>query len=380
VNRLRSAVVLVLGLALAVGVGQSGSGLPSQVWVPTAGTDVLVRGIQARPVLPTEPAVAAARARALIQAARRQGNDPRLLGHAQAVLAPWWGQPAPPPDVRLMRATLRQSEHDFVGALVDLEALTRETPDDPQVWLTLATVLSTVARPVEAIDACRQLKPYATEVALVVCEATPRALTGDLPQAIDTLKSVLALARGHEQSWALSVLGELLVWNNQVDEAMSVLRQSLQLDSTDDYTRGLLADVLLDAQDLTAALAVVEGHRQNDALLLREVLATRLGKNDGARVLFAERIAAQRQRGDVLHVREAAWYALLVEGDTERALRLALDNFRQQRSPADARLLFEAALAANDAKAARSAEQWLGETRLPWRALRLPAAKLGARQ
>ena len=31
-------------------------------------------------------------------------GDPRYVGHAQAALAPWWDEAAPPPSVRVMRS------------------------------------------------------------------------------------------------------------------------------------------------------------------------------------------------------------------------------------------------------------------------------------
>src|SRR5256885_9815128 len=68
---------------------------------------------------PNDLALAARLARRAIEAARETG-DPRFLGQAQSALTPWWTEPSPPAPALLLRATLRQSTHDFDGALADL--------------------------------------------------------------------------------------------------------------------------------------------------------------------------------------------------------------------------------------------------------------------
>ena len=56
--------------------------------------------------------VAISLATKFIAQARSQG-DPRFLGQAQAILAPWWNLPTPPPSVLLLRATIRQNAPRF---------------------------------------------------------------------------------------------------------------------------------------------------------------------------------------------------------------------------------------------------------------------------
>ncbi|TMH21866.1 MAG: hypothetical protein E6H64_06865, partial [Betaproteobacteria bacterium] len=68
---------------------------------------------------PGDLALAARAARRAIEAGRATG-DPRFLGQVQAALAPWWNEPNPPAQALLLRATLKQSMHDFMGALDDL--------------------------------------------------------------------------------------------------------------------------------------------------------------------------------------------------------------------------------------------------------------------
>ncbi|MDP3612739.1 MAG: hypothetical protein Q8R98_12865, partial [Rubrivivax sp.] len=62
------------------------------------------------------------------------------------------------------------------------------------------------------------------------------------------------------------------------------------------------------------------------------------------------------------HRKEESRHALVLRGDVPLALKLASENWAQQREPADARTLLEAALAARDRKAAQSVLQWLSDS------------------
>src|SRR4029453_1646985 len=71
--------------------------------------------------------LAVALARRYIEQGRGQ-SDPRYFGYAQGVLSPWWNENAPPLEVLVLRATIRQSLHDFDAALADLnQALVRDS-------------------------------------------------------------------------------------------------------------------------------------------------------------------------------------------------------------------------------------------------------------
>src|SRR5690349_18702621 len=84
----------------------------------------------------------------------RQEADPRYLGRAQAVLAPWWGTARPPTEVLVLRGTIRQSQHDFTNALADLQIALAQAPHNAQAWLTRATILTVLGEYPEAKRAC----------------------------------------------------------------------------------------------------------------------------------------------------------------------------------------------------------------------------------
>src|SRR5262249_18901431 len=81
----------------------------------------------------------------------RRRPDPRYVGRAEAALAPWWELTAPPDAVQLLRATLRQTRHEFLPALADLDRLVARSPGDAQAQLSRAVVLTVLGRYAPAI-------------------------------------------------------------------------------------------------------------------------------------------------------------------------------------------------------------------------------------
>ena len=71
----------------------------------------------------------------------REEGDPRYLGYAEAVLAPWWKLSKPPVDILVLRATLLQSTHQFDKALADIDAVLKLDSANGQAWITRATIL-----------------------------------------------------------------------------------------------------------------------------------------------------------------------------------------------------------------------------------------------
>lgn len=318
-------------------------------YVPAQADQVLERlPPGSKPVRAADPREAAALARQLISESRARGGDPRLLGRAQAVLAPWWTAPDAPPELLLMRATVKQALHDFPSALSDLDLVLRAQPDDEQAALTHATVLAVLGRGAEALAAC---EPVKDPVASVGCVVVPLALTGQLAQALAKLDAA------PESAWLRSLRGELLVWSGDVKSAERELRAALALDPTDSYTRLLLADLLLDLRRPADVLALFPGPTLGDGELLRVVLAS--PDVVERREDLDARVAANRQRGEVLHRREESRYALELEHDATKALQLALENWSVQHEYADAKVLLEAASAAGHPEAAAPAKAWL---------------------
>ena len=312
----------------------------------------------------------------------RERSDPRYLGYAQAALAPWWDLPSPPPEVLVLRATIRQSVHDFDGALADLDQVTSARPDDAQAWITRSVVLGVLGRYDEARTSCAPLARLAPELVLTVCETSLDALTGSAAPAYDRLAAAIARAPGisaAERAWATSTLGEIAQRLGRDADAERAFQAALAIDPEDSYVRAAYADLLLDLRRPAEAAKLAEGRTDNDNLLLRLALAEKAtgapGANDHAELLGA-RYDASRLRGDTVHRREEARFALGIRADAPAALALARANWGVQREPWDLRVLLEAALAAHDKQAAAPGLAFLQEHHLEDPRIAAVAARL----
>lgn len=316
----------------------------------------------------------------------RAGGDPRELGQAQAALSPWWLQADPPATVRLLRAIVRQSRHEFEASLADLDALlapssNAELPLRAQAELTRATVLQVRGRLRDAQAACERLagRSYASlgeavSVPAQVCIADLMSLQGRNNEAQQRMRllersSPAASAGG----WVALVRAEMAVRRGDAAGAERHFQQALKAPS-DVYTLAAYADWLLDRGANTQAARLLDGRDAADALLLRRAIALKRSDDPAAAdaaAALAERFAAARARGDGIHAREEARFALDVQLDPALALKLAAANWAAQKEPADALLLVQAARAAGAPQAAADVWRFVQET--GWSDVRLGA-------
>jgi predicted Zn-dependent protease len=395
----RSAIVLaVLGVAIALAVLLSLGDRSARgaAYVPTADSAVLQelpsrvadpasrQLTSLRKTLAADPnnlVVAVRVARLDIQESRER-SDPRYLGYAQAALAPWWDLANPPPPVLLMRATIRQSTHDFERALADLDALVLLTPNDPQAWLTRSVVLSVRGRYDEARKSCEPLVGQTSPLVVTVCNTSIDGLTGKAKSAYAELSAAVTQSRSpDEQAWAESTLGEFAERLGDVPHAEESFKAALATDPNDAYVLGAYADMLLDVNRPKEAAALVKDRTVNDALLLRLALAEAAehakGETEHTEELKA-RFEASHLRGDVVHRREEARFELGLEHHADKALELAKANWDVQKEPWDVRILLESALAAHDAAAAAPALDFLAAHHLEDPRIHAAAERLGA--
>jgi Tfp pilus assembly protein PilF len=302
-----------------------------------------------------------------LQAARtyiaraRESADPRFMGYAQASLAPWWNaNPAPVP-VLVMRATILQAQHDFAPALADLAKALERDPRNVQAWLTRSTIELVIGEPRAARESCSRLAPLAPPLIAKTCIAAAESMLGRAEAAhtmlTEALESPRKLPDGIE-AWSRGVLAEIAERLGKDAQAEHFYREALAMTPGDTYTRAGFADFLLDRGRAHEALELVHSGAASDVLLLRAVLAARAVRDvrgDTWEVQLAERFHASRQRGDKTHLREEARFELHVRRNTDRALALAVENWRTQKDLADARMLMEAALAAGRPAAAKPA-------------------------
>lgn len=359
---------LAAGLALACGLAlhPAAAGEPYRPADDGLVLERLPAGIPARAAAPADPAAAALQARTYIEQARREG-DPRFLGYAERVLRPWWPQVAPPAPVLLMRATLRQSRHDFDGALRDLERLLDDNPHDAQALLTRATILRVQGRAVEAIAPCVRLRGLADPLYARLCEAAARGLSGELRRAAAALDALdLGRAGPELRAWWVAERADMARRLGHPEQALRLYAGALAGGIEDPQLVAAACELLIEAGRPQEALRLAGAGPRAELLRLRRAQAARAAgaPEPALEAALAESFERSRRRGEDQHLREEARFELSVRGDAGAALRLARDNWRTQREPGDALLLAQAALAAGDRGALDELRRWRDGTRL----------------
>lgn len=294
----------------------------------------------------------------------RSEGDPRFIGQAQAVLSPWWNDPTPPAEALLLRATIKQNAHEFDQALTDLDQVLALQPTNAQAWLTKAAILQVQARYDDARRACRRLARLATAHVLLGCLSDIAAVTGQSMKARELLQPVLADQRliGRERIWITTILAETSARIGAIRDAEQYFTEAFNVGVKDQYLLGTYADFLLDQGRHRDVVSLLRLETRADGLLLRLALAEQALEVPSSKhhiVELAARFAASRERGTSVHVREEARFTLALLKDAKQALPLAQTNWNVQREPADARILFESALADNNRTAAQPVIDWL---------------------
>ena len=316
-----------------------------------------------------DPNSAATEARRLIDLARAESN-PRYLGRAQAVLANWWTSTNLPTEIRLLRGTIRQSLHEFVPALDDLSAVTREEPSNAQAWLTLSTLYLVRGDWDAARQAALRLVPLTSKLIAATAATAIGSVNGQLSESYEHLSKILAeFGSGppRVRVWSWTLLGEMAERLGKIPEAERHFGKAFAIGMEDGYLVGAYADFLLGQGRHPAVIEFLATRPETDGSLLRLAIAhhrtdPRSPKAVEVRDRLTIRFNAARARGDRVHQREEARFCLEVLEQPDRALELARENWNVQREPADIKILLEAALATGHSATMTQAQEWIAST------------------
>lgn len=294
-------------------------------------------------------------------------GDPRLIGYAESVLehhraaiAPLY----PGPPLLLAQARIQQARHDFAGARETLESLLQDAPEYAPAWLMLASVALVQGDYDQARRGCARVTFSGRPDAGLVCAASLASLRGDSDLALRQLQK--RLARGDTlavelREWAHTVAAEIAMRRGLTELAEQHLTLSLAL-SPALYPRLLFADLLIEQRRFDKADRLLRTAAPTDAVLIRKAQIAR-HLNDKAfseqRQRLTQRMAQSNLRGDTGHDRERALFELTLKDDPAMAVAAAAKNWQSQRESLDARVLLQAALAANQPEYARPVLDWM---------------------
>jgi hypothetical protein len=322
-------------------------------------------------VTPQRPELAAVLARRQIELARREA-DPRYLGYAQRTLTPWWDRDDAPTALLVLRATIRQSRHEFDAALRDLDLALARGPD-AQASLTRATLLRVRGELPEALAACDAVGPG---LPARICRLALEGQTGALAASYPRLQAAPPRSSAALLAWGQAELADMAERLGRDRDAERHYRTGLALYGDDHLLRAAYADWLLARQRSADTLALLAGREQVESLQLRRAVALQAQQDPAAEALrqrLAAGFALQQQRGEGLHGREYAYFLLALQRQPQPALAAALDNWQTQRELADARLVVTAARAAGTPQAAAPVWDWARRQGLEDPRLEIPA-------
>jgi hypothetical protein len=92
----------------------------------------------------------------------------------------------------LQRADIKQFNHDFAGALVDLAKFTAERPENVQALLRLATIRQIQGNYSGALDECQKIAGVQLVIGKI-CSSGVRAMIGQAEAALIELKAFESL-------------------------------------------------------------------------------------------------------------------------------------------------------------------------------------------
>ncbi len=288
-------------------------------------------------------------------------GDPRYIGYADAVMAPFAKSRSP--EVLAIRGQLRQSRHDFDGALADFAGALEADPQFASAHAWRGAIYLVQANYAAARKECDALLALDRATLYGGCIGLLRAYSGQMEAGSAALQRALDETRdAGNRLWLLTRLGEVAAWRGQPDKAEKHYRAALALGIDDGYLLAAWSDFLLDQQRPSEVVKWLAGWEASDGLLLRLALAETALKQPAAKAhvqALADRFAAAKVRGDTTHRAEEARYLMHLAGDPAAALTVAAANYRVQREPRDARVLLEASIATKDAGAAQPVRDWL---------------------
>jgi len=311
---------------------------------------------------------ASTQARRLFLAALDQG-DPRLLGYAQALLAPWWDQVVLPAETLFVRALIRQGLHDFEAARLDLNRAIAAEPDRPEFWSWLFAVDLVGARMAQARTTCDQIRNRFGSVEGDACQGVLLYRTGRPREALailDRLAQRPDAGSATSAQWLAFHRGEARRLSGQVAAALEIWRRGLGSEPGGHGLRLAMVELLNDQGRYAEALQLNAQLPRSDALLVQAIRsAAGLGQRDQAAVMtraLRERLARQTARGDMVNERPVVVFWLDIAQEPAKALALARLAWTTQREPADAVLFGRAALLTKDRLAAATVSTWLRDT------------------
>ena len=298
----------------------------------------------------------------------RSESDPRYLGYAEAVLKPLIKKNNP--EILVLYATIKQSNHSFNEALSILDDALKIDSANEQAWLTKAQIFTTLGKYSEAKQSCIHLLTKSNQLVSIACISSAACLNGSadksyklLEQITDTLKNTSI--SNNEKLWAHVLLAEIAARKGNKINAEKHYKMALSLNPDDNYLLASYSDFLLDENKPEEVINLLKKKTKSDSLFLRLIIAEKKMNSPGVESHTNElktRFLENSKRGENIHEREEAIFNLAISNNPALALELAQKNWQKQKEPIDARIFLKSAIAANKKNTTKPVIEFINQT------------------
>lgn len=287
-------------------------------------------------------------------------SDPRAIDIALTALKPWEAKQTN--ELNIIRAGLLQYQHNFAGAIEQLEHPSSGKTPDPRALLLRANIHIVQGNYLDAERDCNALLSATDTAVSATCIAITHSLNGELNKsyaALNSFASRFSDSKPAIREWMAISLAEMAIrlgkdpnpyWNEALKYNLNNVPTLL------DKSRWLI-----DNQQSSAASEILA---QLPVSLSRDVLIARTLDSANIESLGSRFELAELADGENAHAREYAEFLLHVANRPEAAAEKALLNWRQQREPIDLILLSAAAKATGNQAARQAASEFRQLTKI----------------
>jgi len=315
-------------------------------------------------------------------------NSARGYGHTLSLIQRWPADKPKPSLLLLIKAAVLQHNHAFAESRRELDALLLREPDHRRALQMASQVSMVMANYDSAGLYCAQLSSAGYAHSALNCRAQVDGLTGRALPALSSVTDRLSSVRlSVTDSFELATTAADIARRLGRDElARSYYRTALALSPNNQYVLTSYSDWLLQQEQSAAVIELLGRHEAVNTSFELQLILARARQLAGSQLqadreierLQAATSAMARRGADRPH-KLVARFQLWFGSDTALALNAAQANWTVQKEPSDARLLAEAALAADNSKVLEELQQWADETGLEYQALKELLARAGGR-
>ena len=295
----------------------------------------------------------------------KRDGDPRFFGYARSAISPWWDANDAAPQVLKLRAKLKENDHQFEAAAADLKLALLQKPNDPQLLLELANIYRVQGKFDAALLIGDQLEQSSGPVTAALCRAPIFVLTGrvrEAEQILDEIKPAAEESFPSTLTWISAVQGDIALALGKNAKVESRFLKGLERNGDEVQLLRRYGDFLLDHERNKEALDLLRDHIGDNGVLLRAAIAAKRCDNPAAEQWSRQletRFNEIRMRGSEPHGRFESRFALHVQNDPDRALKLAAKNWERQKEVRDVRNFLEASIAVADPESASPVLEFL---------------------